>query len=95
MMPGVSRGLRRAKRTEVGNSIDADCDLGTSSATSTIAGNDVSSVIVHQMRLFIQAGLIEEPQAGAFLHDIEELNAAGTFSASFIIQAATGTKADA
>jgi hypothetical protein len=37
--------------------------------------------------MFIQAGLIEEPQAGAFLHNIEELNAAGTFSASFIIQA--------
>jgi ubiquinone/menaquinone biosynthesis C-methylase UbiE len=48
--------------------------------------------IVHQMPMFIQAGLIEEAQASAFLSDIEALNAAGTFSASFIVQAATGTK---
>jgi ubiquinone/menaquinone biosynthesis C-methylase UbiE len=46
--------------------------------------------IVHQMPMFIQAGLIEEPQANAFLTDIEGLNAAGAFSASFIVQAATG-----
>lgn len=49
--------------------------------------------IVHQMPMFVHAGLIEEPQASAFLKDIEALNAAGTFSASFIVQAATGTKA--
>jgi ubiquinone/menaquinone biosynthesis C-methylase UbiE len=48
--------------------------------------------IVHQMPMFIHAGLIEEPQAKAFLNDIEALNAAGTFSASFIVQAATGTR---
>jgi hypothetical protein len=48
--------------------------------------------IVHQMPMLIQAGLIEEPQAIAFLSDIEALNAAGTFSASFVVQAATGTK---
>ena len=48
--------------------------------------------IVHQMPMFIHAGLIEEPQANAFLNDIEALNAAGTFSASFIVQAATGTR---
>ena len=42
--------------------------------------------------MFIQAGLIEEPQANAFLNDIEALNAAGTFNASFIVQAAIGTK---
>jgi SAM-dependent methyltransferase len=48
--------------------------------------------IVHQMPMFIQAGLIEEPVAAAFLKDIEALNSAGTFSASFIVQAATGTK---
>jgi ubiquinone/menaquinone biosynthesis C-methylase UbiE len=48
--------------------------------------------IVHQMPMFIQAGLIEEAQAGAFLNDIEALNAAGTFNASFIVQAAAGTK---
>ena len=48
--------------------------------------------IVHQMPMFIQAGLIEEAQASAFLNDIEALNAAGTFSASFIVQAATGRK---
>ena len=48
--------------------------------------------IVHQMPMFIQAGLIEEARASAFLNDIEALNAAGTFSASFIVQAAIGTK---
>jgi hypothetical protein len=41
--------------------------------------------------MFLHAGLIDEPQARAFLSDIEALNAAGTFNASFIVQAATGT----
>jgi ubiquinone/menaquinone biosynthesis C-methylase UbiE len=49
--------------------------------------------IVHQMPMFIHAGLIEEPQARAFLSDVEALNKAGNFSASFIVQAATGVKA--
>ncbi len=48
--------------------------------------------IVHQMPMFLHAGLIEEPQARAFLNDIEALHAASAFSASFIVQAATGTK---
>jgi ubiquinone/menaquinone biosynthesis C-methylase UbiE len=48
--------------------------------------------IVHQMPMFIQAGLIEDSAARAFLADIEELNADGTFSASFVVQAAVGTK---
>jgi len=48
--------------------------------------------LIHQVPMFIQAGLIEEPQATAFVNDIEALNAAGTFNASFIVQAATGTK---
>jgi ubiquinone/menaquinone biosynthesis C-methylase UbiE len=49
--------------------------------------------IVHQMPMFIHAGLIEEPQARAFLSDVEALNKAGNFNASFIVQAATGVKA--
>jgi SAM-dependent methyltransferase len=51
--------------------------------------------IVHQMPMFLQAGLIDEPLARAFLTDIEALNAAGAFSASFIVQAASGMKARA
>jgi ubiquinone/menaquinone biosynthesis C-methylase UbiE len=49
--------------------------------------------IVHQMPMFIHVGLIEEATAHAFLADIESLNATGAFSASFIVQAAVGTKA--
>ena len=48
--------------------------------------------MVQQMPMFVQANLIEETQANAFLKDIETLNAANTFSASFIVQGATGTK---
>jgi ubiquinone/menaquinone biosynthesis C-methylase UbiE len=48
--------------------------------------------IVHQMPMFIHVGLIEEATAHAFLADIESLNATGAFSASFIVQAAVGTK---
>jgi len=48
--------------------------------------------IVHQMPMFIQVGLIEEATAQIFLADIEKLNAKGDFSASFIVQAAVGTK---
>jgi hypothetical protein len=48
--------------------------------------------IVHQMPMFIHIGLIEEATAQAFLGDIEKLNAKGEFSASFIVQAAIGTK---
>jgi SAM-dependent methyltransferase len=49
--------------------------------------------MVQQMPMFVQAKLIEETQASAFLKDIEAMNAANTFSASFIVQGATGTKA--
>jgi ubiquinone/menaquinone biosynthesis C-methylase UbiE len=48
--------------------------------------------IVHQMPMFTQVGLIEEATAEAFLADLEQLNAKGEFSASFIVQAAVGTK---
>lgn len=50
------------------------------------------ALIVHQMPMFLQAGLIDEPQARSFLNDIEALNAAGAFNASFIVQAATGSR---
>jgi hypothetical protein len=43
------------------------------------------------MPMFIQAGLIEEQIAQAFLGDLEALNAKGEFSASFTVQAAVGT----
>jgi hypothetical protein len=43
-------------------------------------------------RLRKSGAQIEEAQARAFLTDIEALNKAGTFSASFIVQAATGVK---
>jgi ubiquinone/menaquinone biosynthesis C-methylase UbiE len=48
--------------------------------------------IVHQMPMFIHVGLIDEATAQAFLGDIEELNAKGDFSASFIVRAAVGRK---
>lgn len=48
--------------------------------------------IVDQMPMFIHAGLIEESTALTFLADLEELNAKGEFSTSFIVQAAVGTK---
>jgi hypothetical protein len=48
--------------------------------------------IVHQMPMFIQVDLIEEATAQILLADIEKLNAKGEFSASFIVQAAVGTK---
>lgn len=44
------------------------------------------------MPMFIHVGLIEEATAQAFLADLEELNAKREFSASFIVQAAVGTK---
>ena len=51
--------------------------------------------IVHQMPMFVHAGLIEDAPAQAFVADLEELNAKREFSASFIVQAAVGTKAAA
>ena len=48
--------------------------------------------IVQQMPMFIHAQLIEEATAQAVLADLEALNAKGEFSASFIVQAAVGTK---
>jgi ubiquinone/menaquinone biosynthesis C-methylase UbiE len=48
--------------------------------------------IVSQMPMFTHAGLIEETTGLAFLADIEQLNVKGEFSASFIVQAAVGTK---
>ena len=49
--------------------------------------------MIQQMPMFVQANLIEQQQASAFIHDIETLDAQNTFSASFIVQAASGTKA--
>jgi ubiquinone/menaquinone biosynthesis C-methylase UbiE len=48
--------------------------------------------IVGQMPMFTHAGLIEEATGLAFLADIDQLSAKGEFSASFIVQAAVGTK---
>ena len=48
--------------------------------------------IVHQMPMFVHADLIEEATAQAVLADLEALNAKREFSASFIVQAAIGTK---
>jgi SAM-dependent methyltransferase len=46
--------------------------------------------IVHQMPMFVHAGLIDEAPAQALIKDIEALNAAGQFSATFVVQAAVG-----
>jgi ubiquinone/menaquinone biosynthesis C-methylase UbiE len=48
--------------------------------------------IVQQLPMFIHVGLIEKATAQAFVADIEELNAKGEFSASFIVQGAVGIK---
>ncbi len=44
--------------------------------------------IVHQMPMFIHAGLIEESPARALIADIESLSKVGQFSATFVVQAA-------
>ncbi len=44
------------------------------------------------MPMFVHAGLIEEAAAQAFLADLEALKAKRELSASFIVQAAVGTK---
>lgn len=46
--------------------------------------------IVHQMPMFVHAGLIGEGITQTFLADLEELEARGEFSASFVVQAAVG-----
>jgi hypothetical protein len=48
--------------------------------------------LIQQMPMFIHAELIEEATAQAVIADLEALNAKGEFSASFIVQAAVGTK---
>jgi ubiquinone/menaquinone biosynthesis C-methylase UbiE len=48
--------------------------------------------IVHQMPMFIHVELIGEATAQAFLADLEAINSQGEFSASFLVQAAVGTK---
>jgi ubiquinone/menaquinone biosynthesis C-methylase UbiE len=48
--------------------------------------------IVDQLPLFVQGGLIDEGVAGELIADLEELSARGCFSASFVVQAAVGTK---
>ena len=49
--------------------------------------------VIQQMPMFVQANLIDEKDGNAFIKDIEALNAANIFSASFLVQAASGTKA--
>jgi ubiquinone/menaquinone biosynthesis C-methylase UbiE len=48
--------------------------------------------ICAQMPMFAHIGLIDEAIGNAFLADIEELNRKDEFSASFVVQAAVGTK---
>jgi ubiquinone/menaquinone biosynthesis C-methylase UbiE len=48
--------------------------------------------IFQQMPMFIHVELIDETTARTLLGDLEALNAKGEFSASFIVQAAVGTK---
>jgi ubiquinone/menaquinone biosynthesis C-methylase UbiE len=51
--------------------------------------------LIDQVPLFVHANLIDEKIARAFIDDMERLSARGGFSASFIVQAAIGTKAAA
>jgi ubiquinone/menaquinone biosynthesis C-methylase UbiE len=48
--------------------------------------------MLQQLPMFIHAGLIDAATAQVFQDDVEDLNAKGEFSASFIVQAAVGTK---
>lgn len=48
--------------------------------------------IFQQMPMFVHVELIDQPTAQTLLADLEALNAKGEFSASFIVQAAVGTK---
>jgi ubiquinone/menaquinone biosynthesis C-methylase UbiE len=48
--------------------------------------------IFKQMPMFVHVELIDESIAQTLLGDLEALNAKGEFSASFIVQAAVGTK---
>jgi ubiquinone/menaquinone biosynthesis C-methylase UbiE len=48
--------------------------------------------MVNQLPMFIHVGLIDAETAKVFQEDLEELHAKGEFSASFIVQAAVGTK---
>jgi ubiquinone/menaquinone biosynthesis C-methylase UbiE len=48
--------------------------------------------IFQQMPMFVHVELIDETTARTLLGDLEALNAKGEFSASFIVQAAVGTK---
>jgi ubiquinone/menaquinone biosynthesis C-methylase UbiE len=48
--------------------------------------------IIHQMPMFVHAGLIDDATGRELIADLEGLNAKGEFSASFIVQAAVGTK---
>jgi len=49
--------------------------------------------LVHQLPLFVHAGLISETEGAAIADDLETLNARGELSMSFIVQSAVGTKA--
>jgi ubiquinone/menaquinone biosynthesis C-methylase UbiE len=48
--------------------------------------------IFQQMPMFVHVELIDQATAQTLLGDLESLNAKGEFSASFIVQAAVGTK---
>jgi len=48
--------------------------------------------LIHQLPMFIHAGLLADEEARAFADDLEALSARGEFSGSFIIHTAAGTK---
>jgi hypothetical protein len=48
--------------------------------------------MLQQLPMFIHVGLIDAETAPVFQDDVEDLNGKGEFSASFIVQAAVGTK---
>jgi ubiquinone/menaquinone biosynthesis C-methylase UbiE len=48
--------------------------------------------LIHQIPMFVHAGLISEQDGNSFVSDIEALNRKGEFNASFIVRAAVGKK---
>jgi ubiquinone/menaquinone biosynthesis C-methylase UbiE len=48
--------------------------------------------LIHQIPMFVHAGLISEEDGNQFVSDVEELNKKGEFNASFIVRTAIGRK---
>jgi ubiquinone/menaquinone biosynthesis C-methylase UbiE len=48
--------------------------------------------LVHQIPMFVHAGLISEQDGQKFVSDIEDLNKRGEFNASFIVRSVVGRK---